>query len=285
MKLYNQIKTLDPAEVRKKISFLLQEDMPNGDITTQLVINKNQRGKYILRARENMVFCGGPIIINSFSKQVKVSILVQEGSHVKKHTDLATLDGKAEEILTKERVVLNMVQHLSGISTNTAKYVHQLNNDNIKILDTRKTTPGLRLYEKYAVHKGGGHNHRLDLSSGIMIKDNHIAQCRDYDIYSCLKKSNQQTPIQVEIDNIAQITKENTSIVNAFLLDNMSPAQILKCVKKINHIEPLKNIFIEVSGGITLKNISQYNIKGIHGISIGALTHQSQSVDIGLDSN
>ena len=92
MKLYNQIKTLDPAEVRKKISFLLQEDMPNGDITTQLVINKNQRGKYILRARENMVFCGGPIIINSFSKQVKVSILVQEGSHAKKNTDLAILD-------------------------------------------------------------------------------------------------------------------------------------------------------------------------------------------------
>ena len=155
----------------------------------------------------------------------------------------------------------------------------------IKILDTRKTRPGLRLLEKYAVNKGGGHNHRLDLSSGIMVKDNHIHNNME-EIQRKLKKLKNKTPIQIEIDSIKQINKQNTSIVDAFLLDNMSPPGIKQCIKKINRLKATTHkIFIEISGGITLKTISKYNIKGIHGISIGALTHQSTSKDISLDQS
>ena len=285
MILYKQITSLDKTKLRKTMTALLKEDVPGGDPTTQAVILKNQTGTYVLRSRETMVFCGGPIIQSTFSKAVKVKLLVKDGQHIQANTDIAKIKGNTREVLTKERLVLNMIQHLSGVSSNTAKYVSKLNNPKIKILDTRKTTPGLRQLEKYAVNKGGGYNHRLDLSSGIMVKDNHINKNIEY-IYSKLKKLNNKIPIQIEIDMIKQITRENVSIVDAFLLDNMSPNTTRKCIDKINMLKKKsQQIFIEVSGGITLKNISQYNVSGIHGISIGALTHQSTSLDIGLDIN
>jgi len=177
-----------------------------------------------------------------------------------------------------------MIQHLSGISSHTQQYIGKLNNSKIKILDTRKTTPGLRLLEKYAVNKGGGYNHRLDLSSGVMVKDNHLINSNIDNIYKKLKKLKKKVPIQIEVDNIGQLTQENIDLVDAFLLDNMSPTKIKQCIIKIKKLKKrLKKIFIEVSGGVTLKTISKFNIKGVSGISIGALTHQSQSVDIGLD--
>jgi len=285
MILYKQITSLDKTKLRKTMTALLKEDVPGGDPTTQAVILKNQTGTYVFRSRETMVFCGGPIIQSTFSKAVKVKLLVKDGQHIQANTDIAKIKGNTREVLTKERLVLNMIQHLSGVSSNTAKYVSKLNNPKIKILDTRKTTPGLRQLEKYAVNKGGGYNHRLDLSSGIMVKDNHINKNIEY-IYSKLKKLNNKIPIQIEIDMIKQITRENVSIVDAFLLDNMSPNTTRKCIDKINMLKKKsQQIFIEVSGGITLKNISQYNVSGIHGISIGALTHQSTSLDIGLDIN
>ena len=283
MLLYKQITSLDKTKLRKTMSLLLKEDTPSGDPTTQTIILKNQMEIYTLRSREKMVFCGGPIIQSAFSNSVKVNLLVKDGQHIKPNIDIATINGNVREILTKERLVLNMIQHLSGISSNTAAYVLKLNNSKIKILDTRKTTPGLRLLEKYAVNKGGGHNHRLDLSSGVMVKDNHINNNLEH-INEKLKKLKNQIPIQIEIDAIEQITKENINITDALLLDNMSPNTIKKCVKKIATLkQKSQQIFIEISGGVTLKNILQYNIKGVDGISIGALTHQSTSVDIGLD--
>ena len=284
MLLYNQITSLDSKELKKTISQLLKEDTPKGDPTTQNIISFNQTGEYVFRARENMIFCGGPIIKNAFSKQVVVKLLVKEGQYIKKGDDLGTIKGNVREILTKERLVLNMIQHLSGISSNTQQYISKLNNSKIKIMDTRKTTPGLRLLEKYAVNKGGGYNHRLDLSSGIMVKDNHLINSNIDNIYKKLKKLKKKIPIQIEVDNINQITQRSVDLVDAFLLDNMSPAKIKQCIIKINKLKKtLNNIFIEVSGGITLKTISKFNIKGVSGISIGALTHQSHSIDIGLD--
>ena len=266
------------------MSSLLREDAPSGDPTTQTVISPNQKGKYILRSREALVFCGGPIIQNTFSKSIKIKLLVKDGQEVRAGADLATIDGNVREILTKERLVLNMIQHLSGIASNTARYVKKLNNSKIKILDTRKTTPGLRLLEKYAVNKGGGHNHRLNLSDGIMVKDNHMINSDVEEVQQKLKKLKKKLPIQVEIDHARQITQGSINIVDAFLLDNMSPIQIKKCINKINLLnKKSRNIFIEISGGVTFKTISKFNIQGVSGISIGALTHQSQSVDIGLD--
>ena len=284
MLLYNQITSLDSKKLKKIMSQLLKEDIPKGDLTTQNIISFNQTGEYVFRARDNMIFCGGPIIQNTFSKQVVVKLLVKEGQYIKKGDDLGTIKGSVREILTKERLVLNMIQHLSGISSNTQQYISKLNNSKIKIIDTRKTTPGLRLLEKYAVNKGGGYNHRLDLSSGIMVKDNHLINSNVDNIYKKLKKLKKKIPIQIEVDNINQITQRSVDLVDAFLLDNMSPAKIKQCIIKIKKLKKtLNKIFIEVSGGVTLKTISKFNIKGVSGISIGALTHQSQSVDIGLD--
>ena len=284
MLLYNQITSLDSKKLKKIITQLLKEDIPKGDPTTQNIISFNQTGEYVFRARDNMIFCGGPIIQNTFSKQVVVKLLVKEGQYIKKGDDLGTIKGSVREILTKERLVLNMIQHLSGISSNTQQYISKLNNSKIKIIDTRKTTPGLRLLEKYAVNKGGGYNHRLDLSSGIMVKDNHLINSNVDNIYKKLKKLKKKIPIQIEVDNINQITQRSVDLVDAFLLDNMSPAKIKQCIIKIKKLKKtLNKIFIEVSGGITLKTISKFNIKGVSGISVGALTHQSQSVDIGLD--
>jgi len=285
MLLYKQITSLNKTKLKKMLTTLLKEDVPTKDYTTQTVILKNEKGQYVFRSREKMVFCGAPIIENAFSKKVEIKQIIKDGDHIPADTDIAQIQGNVLEILTKERLILNMIQHLSGISSNTAKYVSKLQSSNIKILDTRKTTPGLRLLEKYAVNKGGGHNHRLDLSSGIMVKDNHIIYNID-DIVIKLQKLKKKIPIQVEIDKISQITKTTTSLVDAFLLDNMSPPHIEKCIEKINILKSHnQNIFIEVSGGINLNNISKYNIKGVNGISIGALTHQSTSVDIGLDKN
>jgi nicotinate-nucleotide pyrophosphorylase (carboxylating) len=284
MLLYNQITSLNSKKLKKIMSQFLKEDIPKGDPTTQNIISLNQRGEYVFRARDNMIFCGGPIIQNTFSKQVVVKLLVKEGQYIKKGDDLGTIKGNVREILTKERLVLNMIQRLSGISSNTQRYISKLNNSKIKILDTRKTTPGLRLLEKYAVNKGGGYNHRLDLSSGIMVKDNHLINSNIDNIYKKLKKLKKKIPIQIEIDNINQITQRSVDLVDAFLLDNMSPAKIKQCIIKIKKLKKtLNKIFIEVSGGVTLKTISKFNIKGVSGISIGALTHQSQSVDISLD--
>ena len=172
---------------------------------------------------------------------------------------------------------------MSGVSSMTSKYVQKLNNNQIKVLDTRKTTPGLRMFEKYAVFCGGGSNHRLNLSTGIMVKDNHINKITDK-VVNKLTNISPKLPIQFEVDSFKQINQENVSLVDAFLLDNMTPNKIKKCIEKINFLKNKeKNIFIEVSGGVTLKNISKFNLKGVSGISVGALTHQSTNVDIGLD--
>ena len=285
MLLYKQITSLDDNKIKNLLLRLLKEDIPTKDLTTDAAIPKNKKGKYTIRSREKMIFCGGPVIKNAFSKKVQTNILVRDGANIQAGVDIAHIQGNVQEILKKERLILNIIQHLSGISSNTSKYASKLKKSPICILDTRKTTPGLRILEKYAVKMGGGNNHRLNLSSGVMIKDNHIVEDLKKIVYK-IKKINKNIPIQLEIDSPNQITKENVNNIDAFLLDNMNPTTIKKCIKKINGLkEGKKRLFIEASGGITLKNIEKYIISGVDGISIGALTHQSTSVDIGLDKS
>tara|TARA_Y100001935_G_scaffold92364_1_gene76777 strand:+ start:2025 stop:2894 length:870 start_codon:yes stop_codon:yes gene_type:complete len=281
--LYKQIDKLDPKQVSKKLAMFLKEDVPAGDATTDNVVLKDTQEVFIIKSREPMVFCGNPIIKNIFSSRVKIKTMVKDGQMLLSGETIAIASGSNSEILTKERLLLNMIQRMSGVSTMTNKYVKKLNNNQIKVLDTRKTTPGLRMFEKYAVFCGGGSNHRLNLSSGIMVKDNHINKITDK-IVNQLTNISPKIPIQFEVDSFKQINQQNVSLVDAFLLDNMTPNKIKKCIEKINFLKNKeKNIFIEVSGGVTLKNISKFNLKGVHGISIGALTHQSTNVDIGLD--
>lgn len=281
--LYKQIKSLDPKRVSKKLEVFLKEDIPSGDATTENVVLIDTEESFAIKSREPMVFCGNPIIENIFSPDVKIKKMVKDGQRLLSGETIAILSGSNREILTKERLLLNMIQRMSGVSSMTSKFVQKLNNDQIKVLDTRKTTPGLRMFEKYAVFCGGGSNHRLNLSCGIMVKDNHINKITD-EVVRKLTNVSQKLPIQFEVDSPKQINPQNTSLVDAFLLDNMTPNKIKKCIEKINFLKNKeKNIFIEVSGGVTLKNISKFNLKGVSGISVGALTHQSTNVDIGLD--
>ena len=281
--LYKQINKLDPKQVSKKLKEFLKEDVPAGDATTKNIVLIDTKEVFVIQPRESMIFCGNPIIENIFSPKVKVKKMVKDGQKLLSGQTIALLSGSNSEILTKERLLLNMIQRMSGVSSLTGKYVEKLNNNKIKVLDTRKTTPGLRMFEKYAVFCGGGSNHRLNLSSGIMVKDNHINKITD-EVADKLTRISPSVPIQFEVDSPKQINSQNVSLVDAFLLDNMTPNKIKKCIEKINLLKNKdKKIFIEVSGGVTLKNILKFNLKGVNGISVGALTHQSTNVDIGLD--
>ena len=280
--LYKQINKLDPKQVSKKLKEFLKEDVPAGDATTKNIVLIDTKEVFAIQPRESMIFCGNPIIENIFSPKVKVKKMVKDGQKLLSGQTIALLSGSNSEILTKERLLLNMIQLMSGVSSLTGKYVEKLKNNKIKVLDTRKTTQGLRMFEKYAVFCGGGSNHRLNLSSGIMVKDNHINKITD-EVADKLTRISPSVPIQFEVDSPKQINSQNVSLVDAFLLDNMTPNKIKKCIEKIYLLKNKdKKIFIEVSGGVTLKNISKFNLKGVNGISVGALTHQSTNVDIGL---
>ena len=284
MLLYKQITKIEKTQLSKDLKFFLKEDIPNVDLTTEHTISPNSHCTAILAAREKMVFCGQDIINNIFSKKIKIINHVKDGDQLEPGTKIASLMGSTKEILIKERLILNLIQRLSGISTTTKHYVSALDNNNIHILDTRKTTPGLRYLEKYAVYIGGGSNHRMNLSSGFLIKDNHIANNKKIDRIVEKLSQKRKEPLQVEIDSIKQLTPLLINTVDGFLLDNMSATQLKKCIHKINkHNKTQKQIFIEASGGITIKNIKKYDIPGINGISIGALTHHIKSIDIGLD--
>ncbi len=284
MLLYKQIKSLPKSFVKQKLKEFLNEDIPKQDHTSKCFVSKNHKGKFILKCREKMIFCGEDIIKNIFNKSIVVTMHIKDGQRTKAGQKIATIKGRSQEILIKERVMLNLIQRLSGISSQTDQYIQKLNNPKIKILDTRKTTPGLRIFEKYAVQVGGGSNHRMDLSSGVMIKDNHLTTNTMSNIVDKIKSEGLTIPVQIEIDKVSQITKDTVLATNGFLLDNMSPLKIKNCIKKINQLKQKgQHIFIEVSGGVNLKTIQQYNISGVDGISIGALTHQVTSKDIGLD--
>ena len=193
---------------------------------------------------------------------------------------IASIAGPAQEILKKERVILNLIQKMSGIATETSLYVNRAYRKNIKILDTRKTTPGIRLFEKYAVNAGGGTNHRFNLAEGVMIKDNHIGT--NATLRGALDKiKHTDKPIQVEIDTQDQLRECLQHNVSAVLLDNMDPSEIKECIEIINRSE--KKIFIEVSGGITLKTINRYLINGVDAISVGAIIHQATFKNIKLE--
>ena len=283
MLLYKQIKTIKKQEMVTLLKFFLIEDKAKQDATTITCVPEDVIGRATLRAREKMVFCGEPVINNIFSTSIEVRQKIKDGQIATKGDEIAEIFGPMREILNKERVMLNLIQRMSGISTLTQKYKNKLKNKTIHLLDTRKTTPGLRVFEKYAVNTGGGSNHRFDLSSGVLIKDNHIATMRP-GFWKNYKKRNKKKPIQIEIDRIGQITATNLQLTDGYLLDNMSPSQIKKCIEKIKSLnKENKAIFIEVSGGVNLNSIQKYSIEGVNGVSVGALTHQATSVDIGLD--
>ena len=281
---YFQYNTLPSKYIKKNIKAFLNEDMPEGDITTINTVPKKSTITAKIIAAEDMIFSGKKIIEQCFVDFCTVKMNYEDGQQIFTNDIIGSIQGPAQIILSRERVMLNLVQRLCGITTISKKYSQLAKPFNIKILDTRKTTPGLRLFEKYAVSIGGAFNHRLNLSEGILIKDNHIVSAGSItNAILTMKQIKIKLPIELEVDNLKQIKEALKIGVDGFLLDNMVPEKIEEAVALIRKDNNGKDIFIEASGGITLNNINPYLQTGINAISIGALTHHAVSKDIKLD--
>ena len=274
-------------EISKIVKIALREDCAFSDVTSDLTIPKNSEITFEINAREDIIFCGKDVILEVFS-QLKNSkkfqdtaldfkILAQDGNALSAKKSIVKGKGDAKLIFAAERVMLNLIQHLSGVATLTQKFVTVLGNKKIKILDTRKTLPGFRNLEKYAVALGGGKNHRFSLADMILIKDNHIAAAGGVSkaIAACGKS---KLKIEVECDTVEQVAEAIKSNPDVIMLDNMKISDIKKSIKLIN-----KKALIEVSGGVNLETVASFSELKIDFISVGSLTHSARAVDIGLD--
>ncbi len=284
MMKYKQVSQIEPHILEKKIDSFLKEDKTDVDMTTRYCIPPTGNCTAIIEAEKECVFAGTQVI-NYIFRKCKITMKVKDGAIVPKGGTIAEINGNSAYILSRERVMLNIIQRLSGIATTTKQYVDIAKPYNVQILDTRKTTPGMRHFEKYAVYVGGGTNHRFDLSSAILIKDNHIVAGGGIEnvIKNVNEKNKYKLQIELEVDNIEQLKEGLALGVKAFLLDNIPPAEIRKCVELIRNSNDGDDIFIEASGGITLDNLPEYVTTGINAISIGALTHRIVSADIHLN--
>jgi len=281
---YTQYKKLDPKYISSKIKLFLEEDIPEGDKTTESVPSLNKTITAEIQAVEALFFSGKQVLPFCFDDETVVNIFVNDGEEVLAGETIGQITGNSASILSRERVMLNLIQRMCGIASQAKAFSELAKPYGVKILDTRKTTPGLRLFEKYAVTCGGAYNHRLNLSEGVLIKDNHLQAAGSVkQAVEGIRKLNPLLLIELEVDNQSQIKEGLRAGVEGFLLDNMHPKQIKECVQIIRSFQGGKNIFIEASGGINMKNIHGYLQTEINAISIGALTHQIKSKDIRLE--
>jgi nicotinate-nucleotide pyrophosphorylase (carboxylating) len=279
----------------------LVEDKAAGDLTTNLTIDPNLRASASILARQDLVVCGlGAVsrILEIFARldrrpqaQTRFEVVshpeIFDGVRVKKGQVLAVIRHNARVLLSCERVILNFMQHLSGIATNTRRFVDEIQGTHARVLDTRKTVPGLRALEKYAVLCGGGTNHRLDLASGILIKNNHISLGGGLPtaLGNALEKRQGTQRVQVEVRNARELDEALEGGAEAILLDNMTPAQVKDCIDRIkarSSETETRWIPTEASGGIVLDNIRSYAETGVDFISVGALTHSAIAADISM---
>jgi len=278
------------TNLQTQLAQALQEDCPQSDITVQCLLNTNNTTKASLICKEAGLFYGKEVIDTLWqhiNPNINVSWFTNNGAPITNGQTLCTINGPAFDLLKGERVMLNYCQRLSGIATTTAAYITALNDPNIQVLDTRKTTPGLRDLEKKAVKAGGGHNHRFSLSDMVLIKENHLSYFIQESSLSNLQKQlanfkqkNPAIPIEIEIETLDQLQSYPFEHVDYILLDNFEIPRLkeaLTIIKKQNIQSK-----IEVSGNITLNSIGRYQGLPIHRISAGALTHSVKSLDLSL---
>jgi nicotinate-nucleotide pyrophosphorylase (carboxylating) len=281
---YAQQTELSENYLLNKIKEFLVEDIPDGDKTSIGTVPQNAEIIAEIQAVEDLVFSGGPVINATFKGIASVKLFISEGDKVKSGEVIGTITGNAIKILSRERVMLNLIQRMSGIATNVKSFTEIADKHNVWILDTRKTTPGLRKFEKYAVICGGGKNHRFSLSDGILIKDNHIQSAGGVTpAIQMIKAEKFNLPIELEVDFIEQIKEALEIGVDGFLLDNMTPEEAINSVNFIREFKNGNDIFIESSGGMTFDTFKNYLKTGINAISIGGLTHSVKSSDIRLE--
>ncbi len=274
---------IDPLHVDQAIGNFLAEDIGFVDLTSTLLIDADRQGTFDINAREEIVVSGIDIaarVFELYMDEVEIDLRVKDGERVGKGAILARVTGQARKILTAERLALNLVQHMSGIATQTAVYVDRIAGTKAQLVDTRKTTPGLRMFEKYAVTCGGGRNHRLGLDNGVMIKDNHIVVCGG--LANAIARAKATVPIltkvEVECDRLDQVEEALAAGADILLLDNMAPDMLSEAVRIVDGRIPL-----EASGGVNLDTIRPIAETGVNFISVGRITQSSPAVDVGLD--
>jgi nicotinate-nucleotide pyrophosphorylase (carboxylating) len=281
------VQPLDPEDIRRALQTALAEDIGSGDVTTLATVPENSPLTGSMRAREVLVIAGLPVaeaVFRELSPTVQIVSPTHDGEQARAGKTLLRISGAARAILTAERVALNFVQRLSGIATLTAQYVDAIKGTHAQILDTRKTTPGLRRLEKYAVTCGGGANHRFGLFDMVLIKDNHLAALRNAEpnaVAAAVRSAREKYPqlkIEVEADTLEQVDQAVAAGADFVLLDNMTLVQLRLSVQKCKG-----RAKTEASGGVNLSTVRTIAETGVDFISVGALTHSARAVDIGLD--
>ena len=262
----------------------LEEDGAFNDITTIATVVSDRRARALLVARQQAVLAGVALAVEAFrllDPKVSLRIDAEDGTHLRPGEGVLFITGHARPMLAAERVALNFLQRLSGIATLTARYVDAVAGTKARILDTRKTTPGWRQLEKYAVRAGGGTNHRFDLASGVLIKDNHLAAL-DGDVALAVRRSRETAPpdtrVEVECKRRDQVEAAVRAEADVIMLDNMPPALMRECVSLV-----AGRAIVEASGGVTLSTVREIAETGVDWISVGALTHSAPAVDLALD--
>lgn len=275
---------LEPELVQALVDLAISEDLMGGtDVTSLATIPEIQISELDLVTRSPGVIAGiniaALVFLSVASKKIEIELCVEDGQNVEANACLLTAKGSTIELLTAERTALNFLGHLSGIATTTNKWVNEISGTNAKVRDTRKTTPGLRLLEKYAVKSGGGTNHRMSLNDQALIKDNHIVASGS--IKSAVEKVKDKFPeleFEIEVDNLDQLNEALAAEAKLILLDNFSIEDLKKAVVTVN-----KKAKLEASGGITLENARKIAETGVDFLAVGALTHSAPVLDIGGD--
>ena len=278
---------LPEDQIRSIIDLALAEDRVSEDVTSDTLLPAELQGKASITAKAEGIVAGGEIAMMVFLRvdpSLQVEVFVEDGTEVRPGDMIALVSGRVTSILRAERVVLNFLQRLSGIASLTAQYVAETRGLNVAILDTRKTTPGLRLLEKYAVRMGGGKNHRMNLGDGVLVKDNHLAALRalGMNLKDIVAKAKENTPkglkVEVEVNTVQEAWDAAEAGADIIMLDNMSPDEMRQVVDSMT-----SGVETEASGGITLENIREVAETGVDFVSIGALTHSYQALDISLE--
>ena len=277
---------LDPEFIFNAVGAALAEDLGRGDITSRSTVRPGQKARGSFLAKQDFVLAGLEIadaVFGSFDPQLQIEASVSDGEVLTSGKVFGRVTGDAQTLLAAERTALNFLQQLSGIATITRKYVEAIAGTKATIVDTRKTTPGLRMLEKYAVTVGGGKNHRFGLDDGVLIKDNHITLGGG--VTEAVRRAREAAghlhKIEVEVANFDQLKEALRAGADILMLDNMTPEMVKQCVEIVTEFEQEKRrTLLEVSGGINLDNVRAYAEAGADLISIGALTHSAPAVDI-----
>lgn len=274
--------------LREQLDRWLQEDVGAGDISTMSTIPSGKQSKAVIHVKEDGILAGLPVaklVFEQVDAELRFSPQVEDGMLVTKGTIIAEVEGSAHSILTGERLALNLMQRMSGIATKTKQYVEKLEGLSTRLVDTRKTTPGHRLLEKYAVRVGGGHNHRFGLYDAVMIKDNHIKGAGG--IKQAVEAARSHIPhtmtIEVEVESLSQVEEALNAGADIIMLDNMDNVLMSQAVRIIKARAP--HITVEASGGVSLETIRGIAETGVDVISVGGLTYSFHSLDISLDLN